>query len=284
MIDSKEAPVTDEARLAGQPDVLPVPDAQVDSAASLDALDVEALILNMEAALKVHARPHFFAWTQGLLQSLLRHEVLICALRGHGQPAFRIDCFSSLVADAKVFSEPLMRDISLVPKLVEAWKDHHHLPLGLDTQQAEAMGEGPLARELERVGAQQIVVHGCHDAEGEAVSIFAFGCRAGTLSPRRLYLMQLVVPFLHAAWVRSQMHGSAHSLEPAQHGDVVVTAREQEILKWIYLGKSNSEIGLILGISPLTVKNHVQNLLRKLNVVNRAQAVGKALDARLLRP
>ena len=58
--------------------------------------------------------------------------------------------------------------------------------------------------------------------------------------------------------------------------------RELEILKWIYLGKSNFEIGAILKISPLTVKNHVQKILRKLDVLNRTQAVGKALALRVL--
>jgi DNA-binding CsgD family transcriptional regulator len=64
----------------------------------------------------------------------------------------------------------------------------------------------------------------------------------------------------------------------------VLTPREQEILRWVYLGKSNGEVGAILKISPLTVKNHVQKILRKLNVVNRTQAVGKALDTRILSP
>jgi DNA-binding NarL/FixJ family response regulator len=32
------------------------------------------------------------------------------------------------------------------------------------------------------------------------------------------------------------------------------------------------------------VKNHVQKILRKLNVVNRTQAVGKALEARIIVP
>lgn len=260
--------------------------AQVEGAASLGALDVEALILNMDASLKVHARPHFFTWTQGLLQSLLRHKVLICALHTHGQPAYRVDSFSSLVADASVFSEPLMRDISLAPRLVEAWQARHDLPVVLELQQQGCViGHGGLARELERVGAEQVLMHGCHDADGELQSFFLFGCQLGVLDPRRLYLVQLLVPFLHEAWVRSRVQAALRGGEPAQQpGDVAVTLREQEILKWIYLGKSNGEIGLILGISPLTVKNHVQNLLRKLNVVNRAQAVGKALDARILRP
>ncbi|MND01496.1 Transcriptional regulatory protein DegU [compost metagenome] len=66
--------------------------------------------------------------------------------------------------------------------------------------------------------------------------------------------------------------------------DSVLTVRETEILKWIYHGKSNIEIGMILSISALTVKNHVQKILRKLNVLNRTQAVGKALALRILNP
>ena len=44
------------------------------------------------------------------------------------------------------------------------------------------------------------------------------------------------------------------------------------------------EIGMILEISPLTVKNHVQKTLRKLNVLNRTQAVGRALALRIVNP
>ena len=58
--------------------------------------------------------------------------------------------------------------------------------------------------------------------------------------------------------------------------------REKEILEWIYHGKSNIEIGMILQISPLTVKNHVQKILRKLSVLNRTQAIGKAMALRIL--
>ena len=67
-------------------------------------------------------------------------------------------------------------------------------------------------------------------------------------------------------------------------GRQLVAYVEQQILQWIYHGKSNIEIGMILDISPLTVKNHVQKTLRKLNVLNRTQAVGKALALRLVNP
>jgi DNA-binding CsgD family transcriptional regulator len=61
-----------------------------------------------------------------------------------------------------------------------------------------------------------------------------------------------------------------------------LSARESDILHWISIGKTNGEIGTILGISEFTVKNHVQNILAKLVVSNRAQAVGKALSLGLV--
>jgi len=94
----------------------------------------------------------------------------------------------------------------------------------------------------------------------------------------------LLLPYLHAAWLRANcdmaMQGSVQTVAARE----ILTVREVEILHWVERGKSNHEIAQILNISHLTVKNHVQKILRKLNVANRAQAVGKALEARLIRP
>ena len=57
----------------------------------------------------------------------------------------------------------------------------------------------------------------------------------------------------------------------------VVTPRQQAILLLIKDGKTNSEIAQVLGCSQWTVKNHIQRILRKLQVSNRAQAVGRCL-------
>lgn len=61
-----------------------------------------------------------------------------------------------------------------------------------------------------------------------------------------------------------------------------MTGRELEILAWVQQGKSNREIGKSLEINPLTVKNHMKKILRKLKVSNRAQAVSKATAMRLI--
>jgi transcriptional regulator EpsA len=250
--------------------------------AAADFLQIESIVLNFDASLRVHARPHFFSWTQGLLQSLIRHELLVCALCQGKPPAFRVDSFSTMSPDPAFFSDMFVRDTSVAPALLKAWEERRFQPLVCETGAGGPIAGGAFSREIERLGASQLVAHGVHDVEGRAISFFTFACRAGSIGPRQVHLVQLIVPLLHAAWVRTQLTKRAESGVDRPAGAGVLTARELDILRWIYLGKSNFEIGAILKISPLTVKNHVQKILRKLNVVNRTQAIGKALELRVL--
>lgn len=63
---------------------------------------------------------------------------------------------------------------------------------------------------------------------------------------------------------------------------VRLTAREQEILRLVAGGYSNKEIGRALTISDGTVRNHLSEILAKLDARDRTHAVVKALSARLL--
>ena len=54
--------------------------------------------------------------------------------------------------------------------------------------------------------------------------------------------------------------------------DVPLTQRETQVLRHVALGLSNREIGHSLEISVETVKEHVQNILRKIAVSDRTQA------------
>lgn len=56
------------------------------------------------------------------------------------------------------------------------------------------------------------------------------------------------------------------------HAQLRLSRREQEILCFIAKGLSNKEIAGVLSISRNTVKNHVHNLLEKLNVTSRREA------------
>ncbi|RXJ02292.1 DNA-binding response regulator [Anaerobacillus alkaliphilus] len=57
----------------------------------------------------------------------------------------------------------------------------------------------------------------------------------------------------------------------------ILTRRECEVLQLMTDGKSNRSIGEILFISEKTVKNHVSNILQKMNVNDRTQAVVEAI-------
>ena len=58
-----------------------------------------------------------------------------------------------------------------------------------------------------------------------------------------------------------------------------LTEREEEVLSLVARGKSNQEIARQLFVSLKTVRNHVSNILVKLQVADRAQAVIRARDA-----
>jgi DNA-binding CsgD family transcriptional regulator len=57
-----------------------------------------------------------------------------------------------------------------------------------------------------------------------------------------------------------------------------LTAREAEILRWLAAGKSDGQIGAILGTSPRTVQKHLQHLYEKLGVENRTAAAARLLS------
>ena len=57
-----------------------------------------------------------------------------------------------------------------------------------------------------------------------------------------------------------------------------LTAREAEVLHWVARGKTNRDIGDILGMSPRTVTKHMEHILPKLGVETRTAAAGLVLS------
>jgi transcriptional regulator EpsA len=121
-----------------------------------------------------------------------------------------------------------------------------------------------------------------YDANGRTRSFFSFAQFSVALSERHAYFLELLMPHMHMALVRvlfHERHGKDGS--PGGKNRKLITGRETEILRHVQSGKNNQEIAQLLNISPLTVKNHIQKILRKLHVNNRAHAVAKAMALKI---
>jgi DNA-binding CsgD family transcriptional regulator len=58
-----------------------------------------------------------------------------------------------------------------------------------------------------------------------------------------------------------------------------LTPREAEVLSWLAKGKTNRDIGDILGMSPRTVNKHLEHVYEELGVETRAAAAALAMRA-----
>jgi DNA-binding NarL/FixJ family response regulator len=76
--------------------------------------------------------------------------------------------------------------------------------------------------------------------------------------------------------VASRYQRPAFGIGPAEGRTMPLSRRELQILEYVRQGLSNKEIAHLLGIETQTVKNHVHNLLAKLEVRTRGQAAALA--------
>jgi DNA-binding CsgD family transcriptional regulator len=90
-------------------------------------------------------------------------------------------------------------------------------------------------------------------------------------------LLQIAV---HLAFKRAaQLNTEPGAAESARSS---LSARQAECLRWVAQGKTDPEIGIILAISPRTVRFHLDKAKDKLKVMTRVQAVTKAVKDRLI--
>jgi DNA-binding NarL/FixJ family response regulator len=75
-----------------------------------------------------------------------------------------------------------------------------------------------------------------------------------------------------AAKVLRRLRSQSSSVDAAETIRAELSDREIEVLKLIANGKDNAQIARELFISPKTVKNHISNILMKLQIENRIQA------------
>jgi transcriptional regulator EpsA len=256
----------------------------------------EAIVRVVESAPHVRRRYQFFVWTQSQLQALLPHQILSCGAYQRQQRDLVFEVFHSVVLPAELLECLSHMQGPLMRALAAAWVEGRGQPLLLEPERLGGAGLESAVALLQQCGIEALIVHGVSRPQRpvEIESFFVFAS-TGRLPPSpTAALLELMLPHLHATWqrvaaVEREMAPASPSVvakarRPASAGEATrgVTERERQILLWVREGKSNHQIAEVLGISPLTVKNHVQKILRKLGASNRAQAVAEALSLGVL--
>ncbi len=244
----------------------------------LSRQEQEYLLRAIESGLRVASLRQFFLWTQGQLQALLPHQVMVALQFGPSGALRRLECLHATVLAPQTEALLADRRDGLALRIARYCQQGARLPamgdLGGD------LGGGVLGgfeKELREAGFDSVLVHGTGvTAEGASVfMLFGLPMRPG---PRHAYFLELLLAHLHLALLRLPSQEARRTGAPARP----LSARETEIVGWLREGKSNEEMARLLGISALTVKNHLQRIYRLLGVGNRAHALARCLELRLL--
>jgi transcriptional regulator EpsA len=165
--------------------------------------------------------------------------------------------------------------------MLESWREHGGDPLVIH---GASSATSALHGQLQELGLGVTLVHGIPFEQSTlgAHGFFAFVSLRSPPGARESAIASMAVPQLFSTYCRALSRDRTPTIVHEDATDGTLSEREVEILHWVREGKSNHEIGMVLSISPLTVKNHIQRILKKLQASNRTQAVSKAINMRLL--
>lgn len=141
------------------------------------------------------------------------------------------------------------------------------------TNRRRADGKAAIVASLfERHGLLRGAYFPAHNSAGQRGAL-AFGGMREALNPREMAELNAVANRVFTEVVEQRA---------GRRQNVSLSRREIECLSWASAGKTSVEMSEILGLSEYTVNHYLNRATRKLDAVNRVQAVAKAIRAGLL--
>jgi len=267
---------------------------------SLSADHLQRYFRIIQEGLAVRRHCDLLKWLQGEIQHYLPHEIMVAAWGDFGTDSTYYDIVSALPGVRTAYSEPAGLS-PLLRELYNRWVELGRMPvatsmsdlgmsdLGMgDLGMRDAgMGESCLLRtgmglqcSFGRAlqGMHSSLLHGISDKRGQHDCLYVIFSSQERFDNSTLNAMEVLLPYLDNALrrVAPLPHPCGPLLASSTDGeDFGLSERETEIMSWVRKGKTNAEIGSILCISSYTVKNHLHQIFRKLDVYNRMQAVSK---------
>jgi transcriptional regulator EpsA len=237
-----------------------------------------------EGSLRVFRLHHFFLWTQGEMQALVPHEILIFGMGRNVGSRIAFQKFASTrYFRDNHFAELCRPGDGLLEKLMSRWQRTGDPCLLSRVNGAIAAADAEWIETAERNELVNVAAHGMRASDGRIASFFSFSRVGVPFGPRLSRRLRLLLPHLHETLNRVLIEEGRGAIRVVR-SESRVTPREAEILRWIRDGKTNRDIADILGLSPYTVKNHVKKITKKMGVANRSHAVARAFSMGILTP
>lgn len=246
----------------------------------LSKLEEEYLIRACESAIYVRKLRQLFLWAQGQFQGLLPHQAMVCIHFSEDDVVIEVECLDGMVREVGFNNQLCNAEDGLAIRLAQYCRANNLLSCVISEDATDINQPLGLFRaEMALCGLRNAVIHGTEKLRG-GTTFFALFSLPEAPTSRQVFFLELLLPYLHLAFQRVMVAVDGPS---AARADMYpLTAREREILTWVMKGKSNFEIAEIIHLSPLTVKNHLQNIYKKLNVHNRLQAIACCYSLQLL--
>ena len=227
--------------------------------AVLDDEDRARLVHAIETALEISGLDGFQDWLRGPFAALLPNDAVVCLELGEDERVRQLACAHHRLIEAATMDALHHAEHRLAAHLALTGP-----PAG--TAFAVEMASAPLP------GMRNALVCRFRLLAGNDYACVLINVADDRLE-RSLRLFRLLASHLKAALARAMPPRRSTGRAP-------VTARELEILGLMAAGRSNREIAGTLAINPITLKQHIARLYRKLDVQSRTEAVARGLAGR----
>ena len=258
----------------------------------LTAKERKSFLNIVDETAKVTRHYELFLLLQNEVQHFIPHQILISAWGDFHGSRPTLDVISAIqgVRTAQINEcgiEYALKDLHA------RWVDGGRRPMLLDNTDADsitfsscnpsicACASNDCALNAALRQMRSVLVHGVRNERDDLDSLYValnpVSVKNGQSAEHFFSLIDPVIAQIDVAFrkVAALKFASTAAGKNGQRRPDNLSAREQEIVRWIAEGKTNTEIAAILSISSFTVKNHAQRIFRKLDATNRTEAVAK---------
>jgi transcriptional regulator EpsA len=233
----------------------------------------------IQESLRVRTHFEFMLWSQGNVQEFLPHDIMIAAWGDFSLGLISFDIVSPL-PNIRTTQVQHAKLVPLLKRLFNYWNEHNGAPVSMRMKHGmfaeNQFGFDQLGSDFAKMNSGMI--HAIKDSRGRHDCLYILLSTSDDLSTSSRSMLEALLPYVDCT-LRQIEPIAVETPKPAitqmEENFGALSSREQEIMDWVKHGKTNYEIGMILDISAFTVKNHLQRIFKKLDVLNRAQAVAK---------